>query len=161
MLPGKIFRSPMPFSKRDPGERLWDEYLQANIKTVVLLAGDEECMLRAKRDLFSFYKDAGLDVITLPVPDYNVPEIGALELAVENAYQTAKSGTNVVIHCYAGVGRTGLFAACLARRAFGYSGERAVSWIRQYIPGAVETAEQEKIVEAFALTGAQIEKGGI
>ncbi len=151
----------MPFSKRDPGERLWDEYLQANIKAVVLLADYEETMLRAKRDLLSLYRETGWDVIALPIPDYNVPEAGALEQAVEKAYQAAKSGKNIVIHCYAGVGRTGLFAACLARRVFGYSGERAVSWIRQYIPGAVETAEQEMIVEAFASTDAQIEEGGI
>jgi len=44
------------------------------------------------------------------------------------------------------VGRTGLFAACLARRVLGLSGEDAIRWVRRFIPEAVETSEQWQMV---------------
>lgn len=129
---------------------MWDDYRAENIKTVVLLAGEEEIQARSKRDLRSLYQEAGMEVISLPIPDFGIPELGALVPVVEAAYRAARSGRNLAVHCYAGVGRTGLFAACLAKRVFGYSGEEAISWVRRYIPGAVETAGQKGLVLAFA-----------
>lgn len=51
-----------------------------------------------------------------------------------------------VIHCSAGVGRTGLFAACLARKILDLSGVDAIKWVRRFIPMAVETSEQWQMV---------------
>ena len=38
----------------------------------------------------------------------------------------------------------GMFAACLAREALGLSGDEALAWIRELVPGAVETRGQER-----------------
>jgi len=39
-----------------------------------------------------------------------------------------------------------MFAACLAKQILGLSGEEAIKWVRHYIDGAVETAEQKQLI---------------
>ena len=43
----------------------------------------------------------------------------------------------LVVHCHAGMGRTGLFLACLAQRALHMSPVEAIDWVRSYVPGAL------------------------
>ena len=64
----------------------------------------------------------------------------------------AQAGKNVAIHYSAGIGRTGLFMALLARKILGYPGEEAITWVRQYVPNAVETADQKDFLSTFDLT---------
>ena len=148
-LPGRIYRSPMPFSAFDVTGKLWDAFKHNRVGGVVLLAGDDECLRKSGRDLRAFYLSEGLVVVYLPIPDFGVPSKPELERAVESALQHARAGVNLAIHCLAGVGRTGLFAASLAKRVLGLSGPEAVEWVRRYIPGAVEVREQYQMVMDF------------
>jgi hypothetical protein len=47
------------------------------------------------------------------------------------------------------VGRTGTFAACLARIVFGMDGDSAIAWVRQFVPTAVENILQAQFVSKF------------
>ena len=51
-----------------------------------------------------------------------------------------------MIHCATGIGRTGFFMAYLAKRCLGLSGAEALQWVRHYIPRAVETPKQQRLV---------------
>ena len=88
----------------------------------------------------------GFEVIHLPIRDFGVPSNSDLVRAVNAVIAHAQAGRNIAIHCSAGIGRTGLFVALLAKQVLSFSGEEAIAWIRKYIPGAVETAEQRQIV---------------
>lgn len=46
----------------------------------------------------------------------------------------------------AGIGRTGLFIAYLAKRCLGLSGAEALQGVRRIIPRAVETPEQQRLL---------------
>jgi protein-tyrosine phosphatase len=61
----------------------------------------------------------------------------------------ARAGKVIAIHCHAGIGRTGLFAACLAKAIFGLNGGAAVDWVRQAVPAAVESQAQYRFIEQF------------
>jgi protein-tyrosine phosphatase len=148
-LAGRVFRSPMPYSTYDPDESLVEEYLQVGVENVVLLAENDEYRSRTGRDLKSIYLEMGMDVIHLPIPDFGVPEVKSLESAVEKTLQHISEGNNTVIHCYAGIGRTGTFAACLAKRVLGLSGDESIQWVRNFIPGAVEVQTQINLVRNF------------
>ena len=88
----------------------------------------------------------GVQVIHLPIPDFDVPSKEDLEEVVKKTVEHAQVGQNIVIHCHAGVGRTGLFVAHLAKQVLGLSSEEAIHWTREYIPNALDTDEQRKWV---------------
>jgi protein-tyrosine phosphatase len=145
-LPGRIFRSPMPFSVYDPqGESLL-EFRREKASLIILLAEEAECIERTGRNLKSFYDREGFRVIHFPIPDFGVPSKGDLEETVRKTVKHARAGKNIVIHCHAGLGRTGLFVASLAKEVLGLSSEEAIHWTRTYIPHALETDEQEKFI---------------
>ena len=148
-LPGRVYRSPMPFKRHDPQGDLYEQYKQEAISVVVMLADDDECIRETGRDLRAFYHTNGLEVIYLPIPDFGIPKRNALSRALDSTIAQARSGKNIVVHCNGGLGRTGVFLACLAKRVLGLSGEEAASWVRGKVPGAIETEAQYQAVLNF------------
>jgi protein-tyrosine phosphatase len=70
--------------------------------------------------------------------------------AILAAIAAARDQTDVAIACMGGVGRTGTVAAC-ALVAAGWDPAAAIAEVRRVRhPTAVETAEQEAFVDAFA-----------
>ena len=148
-LQGNIFRSPMPFGDYDRSGETFQEFKQKKIKVIVLLAQDEECKQKAGRNLRELYKQGGFRVIHFPILDRGIPIEKDLEHFVQKTIECAKKGNNIVIHCSAGIGRTGLFAACIAKQIFDLSGEEAIKWVRQYIDRAVETPGQIQLITEY------------
>ena len=148
-LPGRIFRSPMPFHPGDENGQLFRQYQEQQVSVVVLLVTDAECMARTGRNLRLFYQSNGLEVIHLPIPDFDVPAQNALRSAVDAALRRARNGKNLAVHCYAGYGRTGMFLACMARKSQGLPAREAIEWVRSYVPTAIEVPEQIKVVQLF------------
>jgi len=146
---GSVYRSAMPFSTYDPDGDLISAYKNRDISTIIMLASDEESLRITGQDLRALYKREGFDLLYLPIPDFGVPELGILQEGVREALSHSQSGHGIVIHCHAGLGRTGLFAACLAKQGLDLSSEEAIKWVRELIPGAVEVPEQEMIIRSF------------
>lgn len=140
----------MPFGTCDPEARVLEEYQRAGVTTIVLLASDSECMDKAGRNLRQLYADQGYKVIYFPIEDFSIPPSSEeLDRTINKVLECARKGENIAIHCSAGIGRTGLFTACLAARVLDCSADGAIQWIRRYIPGAVETYEQEEFVQRY------------
>lgn len=148
-LPGRLFRSPMPFSAFDPEDRALSEFEQHEVRVVVVLAEESECEIHASCDLMQAYAQRGLDVIHLPVPDYHAVSHDKLRTLIDDVLAHLRAGRNVAIHCRAGRGRTGTLAACLAKEVLGLSGNEALEWIRTLVPGSIETVTQEALVRAY------------
>lgn len=147
--PGRIFRSAMPFGTYDPDGLVYETYRNSDISVVVLLAEDRECKEKARRDLRALYIQDGLTVIHLPIVDFGTPNVEGLRHALDATVREAQSGRHIAIHCSAGIGRTGLFTACLARKLLNLSGKQAIEWVRRYIVNAVETSQQREFVLQF------------
>ena len=148
-LPGKIYRSAMPFSTYDPDGQLIQAYKQRGVSKIVMLTSDEESQRITGRDLRSIYDEEDFEVQYLPIPDFSTPEAEDLREAVQQVLSHSRSGEGIAIHCHAGVGRTGMFAAGLAKLGMGFSSDEAIHWVREIIPGAIEVPEQEQLVRSL------------
>jgi protein-tyrosine phosphatase len=94
---------------------------------------------------------AWLADVALPIVDFGVPEEAALRDAVARVLVQleAEPGRPVHVGCRAGIGRTGLFLACLARAA-GVEGD-ALDYVRlHYLAGAAETEAQQAMARGFS-----------
>jgi hypothetical protein len=118
----------MPFRGADLGGQLFRDYQRQQVQVVVVLAEYLECLERTGRDLLAFYRSQGLEVVHLPIPDFGVVSLEQLD---------------------AGLGRTGMFSACLVQRALGLDAEAAVRWVRERVPGAIETPHQLRVVSEY------------
>ena len=146
LLPGKIFRSPMPFSNFDRTD-VWSSYQEEDIDLVIVLAEKQEYLVYAGMDLPAFYQSRGMEALHLPVPDFGIPEdIKGWEEALQTVALAAEEGKKIAVHCLAGIGRTGIFMACLAKDILGKEGEEAIKWVRESVTGAMENKHQEDFV---------------
>ncbi len=148
-FPGHIYRSAMPYSAYDPDGELIPAYKKNDISLIVILSSDEEIERLTGRDLHSIYKLEGFEILYLPIPDFSTPETDEFRVVFEQVLTRSKSGKGTAIHCHAGLGRTGMFVACLAKLGMDYSSDEAIHWVRKIISGAVEVPDQEQLVRSF------------
>jgi hypothetical protein len=82
-LPGRVFRSRMPFGPYDLHGEVYDHFCEEQITVIVLLASDEECLHRTGCHLRALYLKEGFEVLYLPIPDFGVPAKDDLEQIVQ------------------------------------------------------------------------------
>jgi atypical dual specificity phosphatase len=74
--------------------------------------------------------DTACEWMHLPVPNYGVPpDAKGFREAIERVAQRLRNGESVLMHCAAGMGRTGSAAACVLK-ALGLSSDEALGRIR-------------------------------
>jgi len=150
--PGKLALSARPRG----GDWLEDEmasWRRAGLKAVFsLLTKEEESDLDLVREA-SQARAHGLKFLSFPIPDRQVPDSDAgFTKALDQLNSELASGSNVVLHCRQGVGRTGLVAACLLLTK-GLDAETAVSRLTaaRGVP-IPETPEQRQWIDRYAAT---------
>jgi protein-tyrosine phosphatase len=134
-LPGQVFCGPMPFGLYDTEGEILYELKRVNISTVIVLAEEQECIEKAKCDLIALYQQEGIDVINLPTPNYGIPSEDRLMSTLRETIDRVGQGHKVLVHCSAGIGHTSLFAALLAKKVLGLSGNEAIHWVGQHNRG--------------------------
>ena len=84
----------------------------------------------------------------LPIRDLHAPTIPQIELAIAIINRFLAEKRPVVVHCRAGLGRTGTILACyLVWR--GVSAQDAIARVRSLQSGSIETVEQQAVVGAY------------
>jgi len=96
----------------------------------------EACQLPFSLDMF-------------PIPDFGIPEDrGAFLKLAQSVSSRLKTGANILIHCGAGIGRTGVLAICVLM-VLGIPPEQAVEKIKETGSGP-ETEPQEELIQQIA-----------
>jgi atypical dual specificity phosphatase len=92
--------------------------------------------------------DASLLALHVPVPDMESPTPDQIETCVSAIRRAHERQMGVVVHCAAGLGRTGTILACHFV-AGGMTAREAIDRIRDLRPGSIETDEQYEAIEQF------------
>src|SRR5262249_25151562 len=113
-IAGRLWLHSMP-GRREPLEQAWEQIRLDGVEVIVCLAPSEE--VHANSPSYAGALDAKAvpcRVESFPIPDYGVPNDREAfwSLAMKIAGQL-KAGGRVLIHCGAGIGRTGTLAKCV------------------------------------------------
>lgn len=84
----------------------------------------------------------------IPVGDFESPTVDQLVEFID-LLGRLPDDAKIIVHCYAGIGRTGTFAAAYWI-AKGLTPDDAVSRVRQARPEAVQTPEQRAVLDEFS-----------
>ena len=81
--------------------------------------------------------------------DMSVPEFDDLVHAVDFIHSRITNNEPVLVHCLAGMGRTGVILACYLVKYQKMSASEAIEKVREERPGSIQSYPQEEIIFQF------------
>ena len=81
--------------------------------------------------------------------DMGVPEFNDLVYAVDFIHRRVTDNEPVLVHCLAGLGRTGTLLACYLIKYQNLSADEATQKVREERPGSIQSYPQEEIIFRF------------
>lgn len=152
ILPGKrgvSVRYPGRVYRRDLAEDI-ASLRSAGVQRLILLVEDAELRRWGDPEIVASGRAGGVEVMRHPIPDGQAPASIAEIEAILAVITAGRRVGDVAVACMGGVGRSGTVAACVLVEA-GMSPDEAIATVRSVRhPTAVETADQEHFVRAYA-----------
>ncbi|MER3446283.1 MAG: hypothetical protein C4291_05300 [Candidatus Dadabacteria bacterium] len=141
IIPGKLAGIERPGLLRSLEEDL--EFLKnVGINTIVNL----------EEHVWNYY---GFRVKHIPIKDFKAPRLTDIEEFVRFIDSEIREGRQIVVHCYAGMGRTNLMLAAYLVY-MGMEPENALALVKEKRPYHAVNEEQEEVLSEYFYTRKQI-----
>ncbi|MEO9277677.1 MAG: dual specificity protein phosphatase 23 [Nitrososphaera sp.] len=85
----------------------------------------------------------------VPTEDYSAPDMQQIDEAVEFIEKRIQENEAVMVHCAAGVGRTGTILACYLVKYKNMSAKDAIDQVRKIRPGSIQSETQELAISLY------------
>ncbi len=145
-----IIRKKMAASRKPMSMGDIELWKALGISAVVVLNEDHEVRhLGGLTEYINLLKSIGFKVLSTPIRDFWIPTLKEALNTVKWIDERVKQGDRVLIHCNAGLGRTGVISACYLVYSLGISWREAVKRVREMRPGSLENEIQESFIEKF------------
>ena len=142
-LPGKIFRSPMPFSRFDKQD-VWPSFLEEEIDLVVVLTEQQEYLVYAGKDLPAFYRSHGMEALHIPVPDFGIPDdLESWQEGLESSSFSCEEWEKCCCSLPGGHWENRYFPGLPCQGILGSGSWNAIHWVRDSVPGAMENCDRK------------------
>ena len=85
----------------------------------------------------------------VPTEDLNAPDMDKIDEAVDFINEKIINDQPVMVHCAAGIGRTGTILACYLIKFQKISAKKAIEKVRKERPGSIQSERQELVVSLY------------
>ncbi|MEZ4301475.1 MAG: dual specificity protein phosphatase family protein [Polyangiaceae bacterium] len=148
--PGRLGMMSAPGRTRPLPADLDELIGQHGCVALVSLVIDRELEILGIEDLVDRARERDLRVIRFPIDDFSTPDsLEEVESLTTEILALTRTGGTVILHCWAGLGRTGMITACCLA-SLGFPAKEAIAAVRQCRPGTVQNSLQEDLVARFA-----------
>uniref|UniRef100_H2TMA6 Cyclin-dependent kinase inhibitor 3 n=1 Tax=Takifugu rubripes TaxID=31033 RepID=H2TMA6_TAKRU len=132
-------------------ERDVEELQNQGVQEVFVFCSRAELHRYRVPSLLDVYQQRGFCVHHMPFPDGDVPELEQCCRILEELQTSLENNRRTVIHCYGGLGRSGLIAACLLLRlSVSLTENKVIEILREHRGGgAIQTVKQYNFLHEF------------
>ncbi|XP_028422202.1 cyclin-dependent kinase inhibitor 3 [Perca flavescens] len=128
-----------------------DELQNQGVQEVFVFCTRGELNKYRVPSLLEVYRQRGFTVHHTPFPDGDVPELEQCCHILRKLHVSLENNRRTVIHCYGGLGRSGLVAACLLLQlSLTMTANKAIEILREHRGGgAIQTVKQYNFLHEF------------
>jgi atypical dual specificity phosphatase len=94
-----------------------------------------------------FVNEHGIQVVHVPVKNFTSPSLDQIKFVLD--FLEEHKNDKILVHCWAGLGRTGTVLACHLIKTRGMTPLESIEYVRKLRPGSVETKDQEATILNF------------
>ena len=157
-MPGDVYRRLRAFIKDSPSRFSWvDDYVAGSGRPMTLeqlkwiKERGIEVIISLTEDPLpkEWIRELGFRYFHMPIIDHSAPKPETLKQIIDLMLNEIEEGKRILIHCAAGLGRTGtvLAAYFIARKRL--SAEEAMELVRKLRPGSIEPIQEWSIREFY------------
>lgn len=90
-----------------------------------------------------------VNYLHIPTEDLSAPDMEKIDSVVDFIHQRLECDVPVMVHCAAGIGRTGTILACYLIKYQNHSAKNAIDKVRKKRPGSVQSESQEIAISLY------------